>query len=82
MMEYTRSDYIDLTQHSLTLAIKGNGHPYKKSCSRLALVHIALLPKKLDNHVSLGLTNDCAKFEGASLLREGRNRVLQTRGQS
>ena len=43
-----------------------------------ALVHTALPPKKLDNHVSLGLTNDCAKFEGASLLRERGNRVLQT----
>jgi hypothetical protein len=43
-----------------------------------ALVHTALPPKKLDNHVSLGLTNDCAKFEGASLLREGGNQVLQT----
>ena len=44
----------------------------------LALVHTALPPKKLDNHVSMGLTNDCAKFEGASILREGGNRVLQT----
>jgi len=44
----------------------------------LALVHTALPPNKLDNHVSLGLTNDCAKFEGASVLREGGNRVLQT----
>ena len=44
----------------------------------LALVHTALPPKKLDNHVSLGLPNDCAKFEGASILREGGNRLLQT----
>jgi hypothetical protein len=43
-----------------------------------ALVHTALPPKKLDNHVYMGLTNDCAKFGGASLLREGGNRVLQT----
>ena len=35
-------------------------------------------PKELDNHVSLVLTNDSAKFEGASSLREGGNRVLQT----
>ena len=45
---------------------------------KLALVHTALPPKKLDNHVSPGLTNDCAKIEGASILREGGNRVLQT----
>ena len=44
----------------------------------LALVHTALPPKKLDDHVSMGLINDCAKFEGASILREGGNRVLQT----
>jgi len=43
-----------------------------------ALVHTALPPKRLDNYVFLGLTNDWAKFEGASLLREGGNRVLQT----
>jgi hypothetical protein len=41
-----------------------------------ALVHTALPPKNLDNHVFRGLTN--AKFEGASLLREGGNGVLQT----
>ena len=44
----------------------------------LALVHTALPPKKLDDHVSMGLTNDCAKYEGASILREGGNQVLQT----
>ena len=42
------------------------------------LFTLLFLPKKLDNHVSLELTNDCAKFEGASVLKEGKNRVLQT----
>jgi len=45
-----------------------------------ALIHTALPRKKLDNNVSMGLINDCAKFEDASLLREGGNRVLQTPG--
>jgi hypothetical protein len=43
-----------------------------------ALIQKALLHKKLDNHVFRGLTNDCAKFEDARLLREGGNRLLQT----
>jgi len=43
-----------------------------------ALVQTAFPPENFDNHVSLGLTNDVAKFEGASSLREGENRVLQT----
>jgi hypothetical protein len=41
-----------------------------------ALVHKALPPKKPDNCVSLGLTNDCSKLEDTSLLRGGGNRVL------
>jgi len=47
------------------------------------LVQKALPPKKLDNHVCVGLINDCAKFEDARLLRqrEGGNRLLQTPGQ-
>ena len=42
------------------------------------LIHTALPRKKLDNHVSMGLIIDCAKFEDASSLREGGNRLLQT----
>jgi len=43
-----------------------------------ALVQTAFPPEEFDDHVSLGLTNDFAKFEGTSSLREGENRVLQT----
>jgi hypothetical protein len=71
---------LDLTQHSLLWATKGNGHRLCKKILRS--FKKALPPKKLDNHVFMGLINDCAKFEDARLLREEGSRLLQTPGQS